>query len=168
MGTLELASHARESEPGGDFLPVGQPVTQVGARQIERPLALQNLVDRRIRVRLFDEHHQLERHHGDAEFFLVLAQQVLGVIRTVERLPMRIAAGTGVVTPHDEMGAPVVFSDDRVPDRFTRSAHPHRQRQQRQHGGVSGILRQQRLVAAYARVVVDVTRLGHTDHRVNE
>ena len=51
---------------------------------------------------------------------------------------------------------------------LTRTAHPHRQGQQRQHCGVAGIAVHQRLVAAHPGVVIHVARLGHTDDRVNQ
>ena len=56
-----------------------------------------------------------------------------------------------------------------MPQRFARSGHPHRQRQQRQHHAAGRVVpRSTRLVAADARVVIDVARLGHADHRMNQ
>ena len=70
----------------------------------------------------------------DAELFFVLLHELLGVVRSVERLAVGVLAGAGVVAADDEVRAAVVLADDRVPDRFARAAHPHRQRQERQLG----------------------------------
>ena len=44
----------------------------------------------------------------------MLPQQLLGVVRAVERLALRVVARTGVVAADDEVGAAVVLADDRV------------------------------------------------------
>ena len=87
---------------------------------------------------------------------------------TVERRAGRVAARSRVVAADDEVRAAVVLPDDRVPHRLARSAHAHRQRQQRQQRRPGRIAVQQRLVAADAGVVVDVARLRHPHHRVNQ
>ena len=110
-----------------------------------------------------------ERHHGDADLVLELPDQILGVIRTVERLPVESLPGPGVVAADDEVVRAVIAPDDRVPDRFSRSGHAHRQRQQRQDDavGVVVVLRQC-LVGADSGVMVDVAGLGHADRRVQQ
>ena len=45
--------------------------------------------------------------------------------------PIVLAAMTGMVAAHDQMCAPVVLPNDRVPDRLSWTGHPHRQWQQR-------------------------------------
>ena len=96
------------------------------------------------------------------------AQQLLGVVRTVERRARRVAARSGVVAADDEMRAAVVLADDRVPHRLARAAHPHGERQQRQQRRLARIAGQQRQIAANARVVVDVAGLRHADHGMNQ
>ena len=56
----------------------------------------------------------------------------LRVVWAVEGLAVGVVARTGVIAADDEVSAPVVLADQSVPDRFARSAHAHRQRQQRQ------------------------------------
>jgi hypothetical protein len=73
-----------------------------------------------------------------------------------------------VVATDDEVRAAVVLADDRVPHGLAGPAHPHRQVEQRQRGGVVRVGRQQQLVGPGAGVVVDVARLGQPDHRVDE
>jgi len=66
------------------------------------------------------------------------------------------------------MRAAVILADDRVPQRLAWTAHAHRQRQQAQHRRLLGIVRDQLLVAAHARVVIDVAGLGHADAWMNQ
>ena len=98
-----------------------------------------------------------------------MLQQLLGVVRAVERLAVAVVARAGVVAADDEVRAAVVLADDGVPDGLARAAHAHRERQQRER---RRLLRdsalQQRLVAAHARVVVDVAGLGHADDGVDQ
>ena len=63
-----------------------------------------------------------------AQLGLVLADEVLGVVRAVERLALGVLAGPGVVASHDEVGDPVVAPDDRVPDGLPGSPHAHGER----------------------------------------
>ena len=45
------------------------------------------------------------------QFFLVLANQLLGVVRAVERLAFGVVSRTGMVPTNDEMGATEVLSN---------------------------------------------------------
>ena len=110
----------------------------------------------------------LEVDHLHAELFFVLLHELLSVVRAVERLAGLVLAGAGVIAANDEMRAAVILANDRVPDGFAWAAHPHGQRQEREHRGVLRIVSHERLVAADARVVVDVARLGHADDRMDE
>ena len=78
------------------------------------------------------------------------------------------AARPGVVAADDEVRRAEVAADQRVPQRLARAGHAHRQRQQRQHRGAMRVARHDRLVAAHTRVVIDIARLGHSDHRMDE
>ena len=133
-----------------------------------RLLVFGHFVDGVVLVFVGDVDHLLEVDHLHAELFFVLLEELLGIVRAVERLAALVLAGAGVVAADDEVRAAVVLADDGVPDRFARAAHSHREREQREHGRVLRIVRHQRLVAADARVVVDVARLGHADDRVDE
>ena len=131
-------------------------------------LSLRHFVDGVVLVFVRHEDHLLEVDHLHAELFFVLLHELLSIVRAVERLAGVVLAGAGVVAADDEVRAAVVLADDRVPDRFARAAHPHRQRQQREVGRVLRVVGHERLVAANARVVVDVARLGHADDRMDE
>ena len=52
-------------------------------------------------------------------------ENFLGIEGTVKTLPVG-ARNPGVVTAHDEMGAAVIFSDNRMPNRFTGARITHR------------------------------------------
>jgi hypothetical protein len=97
-----------------------------------------------------------------------LFQQFLRIVGTVEIVALRILAGARVVAADDQVRAAVVLADDRVPERFARPAHAHCEGQQRQHRGLFRIAAEQVLVAAHAREMIDVARLGHADDRVDQ
>ena len=69
----------------------------------------------------------LEINHLDANFVLVFAKQLLGIIGAIEVFALCIFAGAGVVAADDEMRATVVFANKRVPDRLTGACHAHGQ-----------------------------------------
>jgi len=98
----------------------------------------------------------------------VAGHHVLGVVGAVEFLAVAVLAGAGMIAADDQVGAAVVAADDRVPDRLAGAAHAHRERQQRQRGGLLGIFVQHMLIAAHPRVVIDITGLGHAHHRVDQ
>ena len=168
MAPPQLLHNLGVREPGGDIGAEGQPVAQLGSRDIERFLLLGHFVDGIVFVLIRQEHHLLEVDHLYAQLFLVLLQQLLGVVRSVERLAGRILAGAGMVAADDQMRAAVVATNDRVPDRLARPAHPHCQRQQRQVGRVLRVVGHQGLVATDARVMVDVARLRHAHDRMHK
>ena len=110
-----------------------------------------------------------ERHHGDADLVLELPDQILGVVRSVERLSVRVFAGSGMVAADDHVVRAIIAPDDRVPERFSRTSHAHRKRQQRQDDAVRVVVvLRQRLVRAHPRVMVDVPRLCHADGRMQQ
>ena len=105
--SFPLASRSRSSVP----------------EMLSDALALGDFVRRHVAVLVLEVDHHLERHHGDAELFLVLLQELLGVVRTVKRRAARIAPRAGVVAADDQVRAAVVLTDDRVPHRL-RAVHP--------------------------------------------
>ena len=94
---------------------------------------------------------------------LVLLEEFLRLVRAVERLAVGILARAGVVAADNEVRAAVILADQRVPDGLARSAHAHRQRQQRELHRSLRIFRQQQLIAAHAGEVIHVAGLGHSD-----
>ena len=97
---------------------------------------------------------------------LVLPHDLLRVVWAVERLAVRVVPGARVVAPDDEVRAAVVLANDRVPDGLARSAHPHGEVEERERRGLLGVLGEHGLVAAHARVVVDIAGLGQADDRM--
>ncbi len=168
MAAAELFHHFIIGEPVGDLGAAGQAVAEFSATDVERFLALGDFVDGIVRLFVGDIDHEFEVDHFDAELFLVLLHKLLGVVGAVKRLAAFVAAGTGVIAADDEVRAAMVLADDRVPDGFARTAHAHGQRQQRQVRSVLRVVGHERLVAADARVVIDVARLRHADDRVDE
>ena len=127
-----------------------------------------DLVLGEVRVQLAHIHQCRERDHRDADLCLELAKQVLGVERSVERATVKPFTWPGVIPADDQVRAPEVASNDRVPQGFPRPGHAHRERQQGEHRGVFRVAVHQRLVAPHPGVVVDVAGLRHADHRVDE
>ena len=98
----------------------------------------------------------------------MLLQEILRVVRAVERFARAVLARTRVVAADDEVRAAVVLANDCVPERLARSAHAHRERQQRERGRLLRVRLDQMLVAAHARVVIDVAGLRHADDGLNQ
>ena len=168
MAAAEFFHDAGVGEPVGDLGAEGEAIAELGAADVHRLLVFRHFVDGVVLVFVGDVDHLLEVDHLHAELFFVLLDELLGIVRAVERLAALVLAGAGVVAADDEVRAAVVLADDGVPDGFARAAHSHREREEREHGRVLRVVRHERLVAADARVVVDVARLGHADDRVDE
>ena len=68
----------------------------------------------------------------DADLRLMLRDQFLRVIGTVERLAVAVVARAGMVAADDEMRAAEIAPDERMPQRLARTRHAHGERQQAQ------------------------------------
>src|SRR5438128_199176 len=117
-------------EPRWNVASFIQPVTQIGAREVQHARSLWNFVIWNVAILTFQIHHHAERHHGDADFPFVLLEKFLGLVGTIERLAVSVLARTGVIATHNEVRDSVVLADECVPNGFARSAHTHGQRQQ--------------------------------------
>ena len=93
----------------------------------------------------------------------------MGGVRRIKRLAGRVVARAGVVAADDEVGAPVVASDDRVEQDFTGAGHPHRERKKAEddRAGLVVVI-DQRAIATNAGVMVDVAGLCHSDDGMNQ
>ena len=170
FGLAQFLHNFGEREPLGDFQTFGQTAAQFGARDVQDGdvVFVLDLVHRLVLRAFLDPDHVFEVDHFDADFFLVLAEQVLGVIRSVEVLTSRVLAGASVVAANDEVGAAVVLADQAVPDGFARARHAHGEVQERHGGGRLWVFVQNCFVAAHAGEVIDVARFGHADNRVDQ
>src|SRR5215213_627758 len=91
--------------------------------------AVRNFVGLDIPIFLRQVNKFLKRNHPHAKLFSKLLQQVLRIIWTVKRFPVRIQSGTGMIAADDEMVGAVVSSNESVPQGFAWSSHAHGQRQ---------------------------------------
>ncbi len=98
----------------------------------------------------------------------MLLEELLSVVGSVERVAVGITPRTCVIAADDQVTAAEVLADDGVEQRLSRPAHPHRQRQQSEHRGIARVAAHETLIAAHAGVVIDVSGLGHPDHRMDE
>jgi len=121
-----------------------------------------------VAILILEVDHHVERHHGHADIGFVLFENFLRFVRTIERLAVRILAGAGVIAADDEVGAAVVFPDERVPDGLAWSAHAHGEREQRKLRSALREFWKQQLIAAHAGVVIDVAWLGHAYDGMNQ
>ncbi len=168
IGSPQFADDLGVREPRRDLQTLLQAPPEFRTGDVQQRLVFAGLVDRQVLGALLHVDHQLERHHRDVELFRVFHHDLLRVVRPVERLASRVVAGARVIAADDEVRAAVVLADDRVPQRLARPGHAHREVQQAQLRGLLGILLQDLLVAAHARVVIDVARLRHADHRMDQ
>lgn len=155
-------------EPSRDLLAGLQTVAQLGAGNVHGAGALGNLVGGHVLVAVGDVNHFLELNHLDAELFLVLLDELLGVIRAVVVLAILVLARASVVTANNEVGRAVVLADDGVPEGLAGTTHAHGQRQQGESGHAVGVSRQQGLVDSDTGEVVNVAGFGQADNRVDE
>lgn len=107
-------------------------------------------------------------HHLDVELVLVLSDEFLSIVRTVEILSLRVLSGSGVVTTDDEVSRTEVLSDDRVPDGLAGSGHPHREGQEGERSHALGVRANDGLVNADTREVVNISGLRESDDGVDE
>ena len=164
----QFVHHLGIREPRGNLAAVVQTPAKFGAGNIEDASAVLDLVFRNVAVLVLQVDHHAKRHHGHANISFVLLEQLLCFVRPIEWLAVGIIAWPGVVAADDQVRAAMVFTDQSVPDRFARSAHPHRQRKHGKLHGSRRIFRDQQLVATHAREVVHVTRLCHSDRRMDQ
>ena len=73
-----------------------------------------------------------------------------------------------MVASHNEVSAAMILADQRVPHRFPRPAHTHRQRQQRQLLRTLRILGTEQLITTHPSVIVHIPRLGHAHDRMDQ
>ncbi len=99
---------------------------------------------------------------------MVLGYQVLRIIWAIKVLALRVLSRTGVVTSNDEMRSTEVLADYGVPYGFTGTSHAHREGKKSKVAHPVGVLGHDGFVDPDTGVVVDVTRLGETDDRVDE
>ncbi len=104
-----------------------------------------------------------------AGFRRVLRDQLLGVVRPVERLSRAVVARAGVIAADDEMRGAVIPADDGVPERLPRAGHAHRQREQaEQRAAGIVIFVHQSPINAHPRIVVHVAGFGHPHHGMDQ
>ena len=124
----QFLDNFRVSEPAWNVSAFVQTPAKIGARKIEHAGSVQDLVLGHVAVLVCEVDHHVERNHGDPNLGLVLLEQILGFIGTIKGFTVTVFAGTGVVSPHDEVRAAMILTDECVPNGFPRPAHPHRQR----------------------------------------
>lgn len=168
MALAENLDHLGIREPLRNVPAAAQPGAKLGSADIERPDALLDRVDGSVLVAVGQVGHHLEGHDLDAKLVLVLLDGVLGVVRAVKVDAGAVLARSGVVPAHDEVRGTVVLADDGVPDGLAGSTHAHGQRQQTQDRHAVGVAREEGLVDAHARKVVNVAGLGQADDGVDE
>ena len=163
-------SDLRPGEPTGQSSPLAQILlAYLRPRDRGRSCAFRKRRDLFVPVVVGDIHHLME---GDGPHSGLIAEPVddlLGVVRAVERVACRVDSRAGVVTADDQVVGAVVAPDDGVPERLPGSGKPHRQRQERQEHPVGlVVVPDQRLIGADTRVVVHVPGLGEPHHRVKQ
>ena len=156
------------TEPIGNRSTRSKTLSKLGTRDIGRRGSLGDLVHRLVFVGTGKVGHHLEGNHLDMKFILVLGDELLGIIRTVEVLPLRVLARTGVITTDDKVSRSKVLSNDGVPYGLSGPSHPHGKGQQGERGHPVRVLGHQRLVSPDSGVVVNITGLGQPHDGVNE
>lgn len=168
VGFAESLDDGFVGEPVGDRSASTETATEFGTGDVHGLGARGDLVDRLVLVGGGNVGHLLEGDHFDTEFLGVLGDEGLRIVRAVKVLSARILTRTGVVTADDKVGNAKVLADDGVPERFPGTTHSHGKGKKSKGGHTVGVSRHERLVDTNASVVVDITRLGHTNDGVDE
>lgn len=155
-------------EPIGDGGASSETLSKLGTRDIGGRGALGDLIDRLVLVRTGEVGHGLEGNHLDLKLILELGNELLGVVRTIEVLTLRVLTGTGVVSTDNEVGRTKVLSDNGVPDSLPGTSHPHSEGQESKVGHTLGIRGHESLVSSDTSVVINISGLGKTDNGVDE
>ena len=160
--------HFREGEPARNVTAFVEAVAQLGPGEVEDAGVFRHFVRRKIFILIFEVDHHLEGHNRDADVGFVFLEKLLRFVGAIEWLAVGVVARAGVVATDDEMGAAVVFADERVPDGFARAAHTHGEGHKGELGGPGWIFSNEELVAADAGKVIDIAGPGHADDRMDE
>ncbi len=118
--------HVGVGEPFGNVRTFTKPAPELGAGQTQDPVTVWHAGPGHVFTAVLVVHDFLERHEPDPDLVLVLLDQLLGVVRSIEGLPGPVSR-TRVVAADDEVRAAVVLADDRVPERLARPGHAHRE-----------------------------------------
>ena len=168
---VRFAQHAHDfgvGEPFGDVFAAAEAGAEFCAGDVEGADGFVDFVDGFVFVGVGEVDHLLEGDHFDPELASVFLDCVLCVVRAVEVFAGTVLAWAGMVSTDDEVGGSVVLADDGMPDGFSRSAHPHRQRKQAQDGHAIWVSREESLVDADTGEVVDISWLGQTYDGMNQ
>jgi hypothetical protein len=164
----EDLDNLRVGEPLGDLLTGSETVAELSTGDVKGASVLGDLVDGEVLVRVGEVDHGLELDHLDTKLLLVLLDEDLSIIRTVVVLALLVLTGTGMVTADDEVGSTVVLSDNGVPESLTGTSHAHSKGKESESGHAVRVSGQKSLVDTDTGEVVNVTRLGETNDRLDE
>ena len=168
VGSPEHLDHIGEGEPGRDINTLLETTTELSSRDGFDGTALRDLVDLEVLSTVLNVDHVVVGQDLDAELRLERANQVLGIIISVEVLAVSVLTGTSVVTTDDKVGSTVVLTDEGVPQSLTGTSHSHGKREETEGGHTRGVGLQQLEVDTDTGEVIDISRLGHTDNGVDE
>ena len=109
----QFADHFGEREPFGDFQTLLQTAAQLRSRDVQdgHVVLIRDFVGWLVLGAFLHIDHVSEVDHFDAHFFLVLAEQILGVVGAIKVFAGRVFTGACMITAHDEMCASVIFAD---------------------------------------------------------
>jgi hypothetical protein len=155
-------------EPLGNLTTVAKTAAKLSTRDIESTETSWDFILGTVLVTVWKVGHHLEGNNFNTKLRLVFLNSVLSIVWTIEFLALAILSWTGMVTANDEMSCTEILADNGVPDGFTRTTHSHSQRQETENRHAIRISWEKCLVNTNSGEMVDISRLGKTDHRVDE
>lgn len=102
------------------------------------------------------------------QFVSVLANQVLGVVMTVEVLSLGVLSRSSMITADDEVSRSKVFANNGMPEGFTGSSHAHGERKKCEVTHSIRVFLHDSLVYTDTGIMIDVTRFCETNNGMNE
>eukprot|EP00128_Syssomonas_multiformis_P003535 Colp12_sorted_trinity150504_noHs@30287 len=122
-------NHLGESEPVGNRAAVDHHLSELGAGDGQRSVALLlGLISRDVCLFLFNVHHLLEGDKVDTELLLQRKHEILGIVGTVEVLTLGVLAAS-MVTTNDHTSAAVVLANQSVLQSLAGTTDHHAVRQ---------------------------------------
>src|ERR1700694_2380769 len=128
IAAAQFLYHLGISEPRGNIAALVEALPEFSARNVQHLCPLRNCVGWHVTVFVLQIDHHLEGNHGDSHFLFMLLEEFLSIVGTVEVLAVCVFSRTSMIAANDKVRAAVIFTNQDVPYRFARSAHPHAER----------------------------------------
>src|ERR1700735_3349583 len=99
---------------------------------------------------------------------MIFGDKVLRIVWPVEVFSIRVFSWASMVPSDNEVRRAEVLSDNCMPYRFPRACHAHSKGKKCKMAHTIGVFSHDSFIHTHTGIVIDITRLGKTDDRVDE